>query len=146
MKTIAKVLLNSLYFSKDIKSNPKSIKISTSKLKNGSVSCTILCNDKRERQVFLNSLSELLGPLQDSRYIIKHKNTKSLFSRYSYKNVPSLLGKNKNFAQYFENEWNKKISKCELVYTKTMEGRKELIHAINSGLGNSNIQRVKIWK
>ncbi len=46
-----------------------------------------------------------------------------------YHSVPELLGKNKNTAVYFAGQWLRLVVNCELVFTRTIKGRKLILKA-----------------
>lgn len=81
-----------------------------------------------ERQVML-ALAELLGPVQNPRYLLVRKSRLGLRSRTDYHAVPTALGAKKADAEAFCAAWNAHVGSSTLVYTRTPEGRRLLLRA-----------------
>lgn len=66
-----------------------------------------------------------------------------------YHAVPEILGRNKNLAVYFKDQWQRLVGECELVYTRTITGRRMLLQSRMKSLkehGNDNIEHVNKWR
>ena len=63
--------------------------------------------------------------------------------------MPETLGRNKNLAEYFKNQWNKTVGSCELIYTRTIEGRKLLLKSRAKSLlaqFDDRVEHVNKWR
>ena len=66
-----------------------------------------------------------------------------------YHSVPETLGRNKNLAECFKNQWNKTVGSCELIYTRTIEGRKLLLKSRAKSLlaqFDDRVEHVNKWR
>jgi hypothetical protein len=65
-----------------------------------------------------------------------------------YHSVPDLLGKNKTLAEYFANQWRHLVGNCDLLYTRTIEGRKLILKSRVKSLSsqsNAKTEQVNKW-
>ena len=94
--------------------------------------------DTHSAQLYLNALQELLNPIENPRYLLALKYT---FDRQApllyYFPVPTCLGKKKKDAERFLDIWTEKMGPTRLVFTRTVEGRLELLKARGQSLGLS---------
>lgn len=83
---------------------------------------------------------------ESQRYIISTK--RNNLTRYY--NIPKIFSNNKENAQGFADLWSKAIGKVELIYTKSAEGRKELLKARMQNMNlkdkMSRKQKMTDWK
>lgn len=124
VKAISDVLLEALVKYRSIKTPLSKIKIKTES-SNQKVSAWIEGASLQESNLFISCLTEIFSKTESQRYIISTK--RNNISRYY--NIPKVFSNNKENAQSFVNIWMKKIGKVELIYTKSAEGRKELLKA-----------------
>ena len=75
----------------------------------------------QEEHFFNDALTELLKPIQDTRYLVQVK--KQYFA------VPKNLAKNKETATKLIQKIRQKQKHCELIYTRNLLGRQKLLHA-----------------
>ncbi len=87
----------------------------------------------RESNLYAGCFQELYGMIENPRYLLKEK---LLPGKYEYYNVPEILGRNKKDAESFCRHLKRHHQKFQLVYTRTPEGRKELLKARARGYGN----------
>jgi hypothetical protein len=92
-----------------------------------------------ERQV-MQAVAEILGPVQNPRYLLVRGSWLGLKKRVDYHAVPSALGARKEWAQRFARLWWDSVGSSELVFTRTAEGRRTLLRARASSLA-AGIQR-----
>ena len=124
VKAISEVLLSQLIRTRNIKTQSSKIKIKTSN-ENGKISAWIEGASLQESNIFITCLTEIFSKVESQRYIISTK--RNNLSRYY--NIPRIFSNNKENAQSFADSWTQKIGKVELIYTKSAEGRKELLKA-----------------
>lgn len=134
LNELAKVVLDSLYKCKFIKTGRSRIKIVVKKENNkGKISCYLTGTTMQENNLFLDSLKETLAKTVNQRYIIVRLN-KKLDDSGDYYNVPTVLSQNKEMAEVFYTFFKARIGKCDLIYTKNAEGRRILLKARTSCL------------
>jgi Type III restriction enzyme, res subunit len=81
-----------------------------------------------ERQIMI-AIAEVLGPVQNPRYLLVRKSWLGLVAREDYHAVPASLGGRKEVAEMFAKLWNKKVGSSSLVFTRSAEGRRLLLRA-----------------
>lgn len=87
----------------------------------------------RESNFYAGCFQEIYGMIENPRYLLKER---LLPGQYEYYNVPEVLGRNKKDAESFCQHLKRQHQKFQLVYTRTPEGRKELLKARARGYGN----------
>lgn len=84
----------------------------------------------QEQSLFIQQIQEIIDPVQDPRYIIIRKSRFLKFSlQEDFHAVPSLLGKRAALAKNFEKAWKKDVGDCALFFTRSVKGRRVLLHA-----------------
>ena len=81
-----------------------------------------------ERQV-MTAIAEILGPVQNPRYLLVRRSWLGLFARTDYHAVPADLGARKEYAERFAALWKERVGSSQLVFTRSAEGRKVLLKA-----------------
>lgn len=109
---------------------------------------------RQESRVFLESVAEALGPLDQPRYVISRQVTErehtlvsrllpSVLSRYFQRTrrrlamlhaVPSALARNRALAGIFERHWNEHVSPGRVMYAHRGEGEAAVERARAEGL------------
>ncbi len=84
---------------------------------------------RAEERVFLDALAELLGPVQNPRYLLVRESRLWRAGRTDYHAVPSLLAARWESASHFHAEWQRRIGTSQLIYTRTGDGRRTLLRA-----------------
>lgn len=87
----------------------------------------------RESNFYAGCFEEIYGVIENPRYLLKET---ILLGKYEYYNVPEVLGRNKKDAESFCQHLKRHHQKFKLVYSRTPEGRKELLKARARGYGN----------
>ena len=145
VKAISEILLNQLIRTKNVKTPASKIKIKTQN-NNGRVSAWIEGASLQESNLFITCLTEIFSKTESQRYIISTK--RNNLTRYY--NIPKIFSNNKENAQSFADLWSKAIGKVELIYTKSAEGRKELLKARMQNMNlkdkMSRKQKMTDWK
>ncbi len=94
--------------------------------------------DTHSAQLYVNALQELLNPIENPRYLLA---LKYIFDPKSplvyYFPVPTCLSKKKKDAERFLDIWMEKMGPTRLVFTRTVDGRLELLKARGQSLGLS---------
>ena len=81
-----------------------------------------------ERHI-MAGIAEVLGPVQNPRYILVRTSFLGFLGRTDYHAVPSTFGARKEFAQSFAKSWNEHVGSSKLVFTRSAEGRRTLLKA-----------------
>ena len=83
--------------------------------------------EPRERELFAQCVEEFFAPLENQRYILRLKRGgKGLFRYYC---VPAVFSKRREDGELFLRHVEGTIGKAELIYTRSPEGRAELLKA-----------------
>jgi len=72
-----------------------------------------------------------------------------IVNQCDFHSVPELIAQNKKTAEYFEKQWSRFVGTCELVYTRTIEGRKILLKSRVNSLSSEfedKTERINKWK
>ncbi len=103
---------------------------------------------RAEERIFLDALAEVLGPVQNPRYLLVRESHLWGSRRTDYHAVPALIGARKEIAEHFHRQWRQSIGSSELVYTRTGDGRRILLRArvdsFAAGMGRV-FQRRSVW-
>ncbi len=81
-----------------------------------------------ERHV-MNAIAELLGPVQNPRYLLIRESWFFWKKRRDYHAVPDALGATQQIAERFAALFTARIGSSKLVYTRTATGRRALLRA-----------------
>ncbi len=149
VKQIAKAVLGTLVAADAIETRPAHIKVVTRREGAGAVSCTLKGVTTRERSVFLEALQEILGPIENPRYLLARKTPLLRWFRKDYHGVPRLLGRKKELAETFRDLWSKYVGPTELIYTRSEKGRRRLLHARGHSLAQAftrYTERLRTWE
>lgn len=93
-----------------------------------------------ERQV-MQAIAEILGPVQNPRYLLVRSSWLGLKKRVDYHAIPTALGARKENAERFAELWRGGVGSSRLVFTRTAEGRRALLKARASSLA-AGFQRI----
>lgn len=100
-----------------------------------------------ERHAML-ALAEILGPVENPRYLLVRRSSLGWKSREDYHAVPTALGTRKRHAEHFVRLWQQRIGKSELVYTRSPEGRRVLLRARARSFAagfQRRVERRSVW-
>ena len=115
----------------------------------GMIICWLERGSTHEQKVFLKALQEVVDPIENPRYLLFRKSTKHFFTRYDYHALPEEIARKKECGEFFLEEWNKRIGKAELIYTRTSEGRKMLLTARMKAMSAKFVEksdRISTWR
>ena len=92
----------------------------------------------REKQLFAESMRELLSPMNNPRYVIIKREFH--IPQYGWSMAcPSLLGNNKQNAELFQKELEKQLGDVSVVYVRNEEGHKIYKKCVKKSLINLEI-------
>lgn len=150
IKAIAEVVLRSLYKEGHIETEYKRLKITTIVDETGAVFCHLDGATTYEKSIFINSLTEVISPINNPRYIIIRKSKLYFINQQDYHAVPEVIAKNKKPSEYFAEQWQTLVGNCELIFTRNPEGRKLLLEskvkALANQLDDNKIETVSKWR
>ncbi len=150
IQQIGDALLNSLIKVGVIKTDYSKLKVVTSVDNWGAIFCHLEGGTTFEKSTFISALQEVIVPIDNPRYVIIRKNKFILFIKQKdYHSVPEILGRNKNLAEYFKNQWERLVGSCDLIFTRTIDGRKILLKSRVKSLAaqfDTEVEHVNKWK
>lgn len=116
-------------FTELISTDPRRLKVITTQLDDGSVSIALGGGTFFEQSLFADCMSELLGQIENPRYLLMRSGKLLGLERHDYHAVPTVLGINKDRAITIQATWNKWVGPSELLYTRNDNGRSILLKA-----------------
>lgn len=147
---IGDALLNALIKAGAINTDYSNLKVETSVDNWGSVFCHLEGGTTFDKSTFINALQEIIAPIDNPRYVIIRKNNFMLFLKQKdYHSVPEILGRNKGLAEYFKKQWERLVGSCELIFTRTIDGRKILLKSRVKSLAaqfDDKVEHVNKWR
>lgn len=90
-----------------------------------------------EREVFINTFEELYSIPENQRYILRHED--------KYLTVPDFIGVNKKSVKIFTKYIEQYFGYLDIIYTRSMQGRKELLKSRFNPLVDEQIKTNRIW-
>ncbi len=147
---IAGALLQALIKIEVIKTDRSELSIVSNMDFEGAVYCYLEGGTTFEKSTFIKCLQEVVAYIENPRYIIVRKSFfLKLIAQRDYHAVPEILGRKKVTANYFKQAWSKLVGRCNLIYTRTLSGRKFLLKARMQSLAGEfedEIERVNKWQ
>ena len=112
------------------------------------VSCSNL--PAEENNLFIQALQEFLDPVENPRYLLVRKSTfLKKIKQTDYFSIPSVVATNRRYVDMFKKLWNRYIGNCDIIYTRSPEGRKVLLKARKhafSALNKKKAKRLSKWQ
>lgn len=106
------------------------VSVETEQQLNGTFVCFLKGATNAESSLFVSLLAEVLAPVENPRYLLVYKHwIKKHWGLRNYYVVPMQMGKRKEDAQLFHQCWKKHVDGSKLLYTRSKNGRKELLKA-----------------
>lgn len=150
LEDIAVALLDTLTELNQITTPRNKLEVVTSQDELGAAYCHLEGGSTFEKSLFINALTEVVDEIDNPRYLIVRKSTFfNLKEQRDYHAVPESIGRLKSMAQKFERNWRNCVGRCELIFTRNIEGRKILLRSRLTSLATElegNIHRVNKWK
>lgn len=150
IQKIGEALLLSLNKAGMIHTSLSQLQVQSSVDGTGAVFCHLDGGTTFEKSTFINTLKEIVIPIDNPRYVMIRKSSSMLFvKQQDYHSVPEILGRNKNLAEDFERNWNILVGKCELVFCRNIEGRKLLLKSRLQSLSaqlEENVEHISKWR
>jgi len=150
IQQIGDALLNSLLKAEAIQTDSSKLKVEASVDNRGAVYCHLSGGTTFEKSTFIHALREIVAPVDNPRYVIIRKSRFILFIKQKdYHSVPEILGRNKALAEYFKRQWERLVGACDLIFTRTIEGRKLLLKSRIKSLSaqfDDKTEHVNKWR
>ena len=148
MSRVGQAVLEALQYEGSIERRAEGFRVHANRNEGGSVYCWLGGGTGKEQTVFFRAVRELLGPIDNPRYLLARRRIWRIF-REDYFAVPEILARKKEFAEMFAKKWRRTVGPIELVYTRTEEGRRILLRARMHSLAGAfqkRGERVSCWK
>lgn len=149
-RQIGTVLLNSLIKANVIHTDKSKLAVIATVDRSGAVYCHLEGGTTYDRSIFINALLEIVSPIDNPRYVIVRRNRFMFFMKQKdYHSVPEILGRNKNLAEYFKDQWEEWVGTCDLIFTRTIDGRKLLLKSRVKSLAaqfDDKVEYVNKWR
>jgi superfamily II DNA or RNA helicase len=150
IRQIGEALLHSLIKANVIHTEKSKLKVVATVDSFGAVYCHLEGGTTFDKSNFINALQEIIAPVDNPRYVIVRRSRLMLFIKQKdYHSVPEILGRNKDIAAYFKNQWERLVGTCELIFTRTIDGRKLLLKSRIKSLSaqfDDNVEHVNKWR
>ncbi|ANF50103.1 hypothetical protein A0O34_06085 [Chryseobacterium glaciei] len=102
--------------------------------------CHLEGGSNYERSQFIQTLQELISPVDNPRYLLEQKRNLFFIKKNSYYPLPEIFAKNKKSAEFFCNTWSEMMEASDLIFTRTIEGRKILLKLRFQSLMKRNVR------
>jgi superfamily II DNA or RNA helicase len=147
---IAEALLETLSEANIIQTIHSQLNIVSEVDDSGGIYCHLDGGTTYEKSVFIKSLQEIIGKIDNPKYlIIRQSIFLKLFLQKDYHAVPEVIGRRKESANCFQEQWKLFVGNCKLVYTRNLKGRKMLVKSRMNSLSSEfedRSERVNIWR
>lgn len=130
IRQIGIVILETLSAAGQIKTSLQRINIEciTNRM-DGSIFFSAANLSPEENNLLIKSLAQVLDPIENPRYIFVRKGILGVFKTTDYHAVPAVIAQKKEYTDIFKILWEKYIGPCEVIYTRSKEGRQFLLNA-----------------
>ncbi|MBK1894168.1 DEAD/DEAH box helicase family protein [Chryseobacterium sp. YIM B02567] len=141
------IILKNLLREKIIITPIEKLSVISTKDNEGNAICYLSGGTNYEKAQFIMTLQELISPVDNPRYLLKQKTFSFFIKSDNYYPLPEVFAKNKKSAEFFNKTWSELMDKSELVFTRTIEGRKILIKLRFQSLmkRNARIEHLHKW-
>ena len=95
----------------------------------GSIDIVVDGVSRAAERAIMGAIGEILGPVQNPRFILERRSWLMGLARSDYHAVPAAIGQRKEFAEAFCQVWCNRVGNSRLVFTRTSEGRIALLRA-----------------
>ncbi|PIF43164.1 helicase-like protein [Chryseobacterium sp. 52] len=143
---IGDVVLKSLIYERIITTAPEKMKVVSSGDKKD-MFCYLDGGSHYEKSQFIQVLQEVISKIDNPRYLLKQQTRLFFTKKYIYYPVPEAFARNKKSAELFANAWSEKMEKSELIFTRTIEGRRIVLQLRFQALlkRNARIEHLHKW-
>lgn len=136
MELLANAVMNALKQINVIQSN--NAKAITEHFNQYFTACYLDGGTTYEKNIFADCISQIMGPIDNPRYLLIQYNRFMLHNHTEYYAVPEIFGNKKENAEVFGQCLKKYAGDCRLLFTRNPEGRKVLLTARTKSFVNKN--------
>ena len=129
MRQIGITVLETLSAMGQIKTSMQLINLKCQKNIDNSIFFSVTNVSPEENNLIIKCMREIVDPIENPRYIFTRKSVLGVFNTLDYHAIPTVIGQKKSYTDIFAGLWNKYIGGCEVIYTRTQEGRRLLLKA-----------------
>lgn len=129
MRQIGIVVLETLAYMGLIKTSLQNINIKSQNNPDGSIFFSVNNVSPEENNLIIKSIREIVDPIENPRYVFVRKGKVGALSTTDYHALPTVIGQKKEYVKVFEGLWEKYIGPCQMIYTRSKEGRRILLKA-----------------
>ncbi|GAA5094214.1 hypothetical protein GCM10023210_25650 [Chryseobacterium ginsengisoli] len=140
LELIGNVILENLIKEKIIQTPIEKLKIVTSSDVYKNSVCHLEGGSNYEKSQFIQTLQELISPVDNPRYLLEQKDKFFFMKKSIYFPIPEIFAKNKKSAEFFRKTWSETFDKSDLIFTRTIEGRQILLKLRFQSLMKKNAQ------
>lgn len=105
------------------------VSVQVTRTAKGRTDLTIAGLSRANERIVLQAVAEVLGPVQNPRYLLIRRSTLWLRTRFDYHAVPFALAARKDWAKLFHCAWQRQVGSSRLVFTRDPNGRLALLRA-----------------
>lgn len=129
LKQIGMALTEALCQAGHISTPFRRLNVHTTELENGNVFLALQGSSFYESSLFADCLHEILGPIDNPRYLVIRAGNFLGMARDDYHAVPVRLAVTKEQAAIFYRCWSKYVGPGDLIYCRSDSGREQLLKA-----------------
>lgn len=115
---------------------------------NGNHAVTLDGGTRADQHRFVDAMLELLGPVQNPRYLLRRYGKVLGMGQVDYHAVPSAIATHRKHADFFLGRWQLHIGKARMDFTRSAHGRRMLLQARTSSLAagiRNPLERRSMW-
>jgi superfamily II DNA or RNA helicase len=120
-----------------LETDRRRLKVRTADIGHGQFSISLAGGTYRESNLFADAMQEVLGPVENPRYLLTRGRAAGIPHRRDYHAVPRALATDKEKAVLFHRHWQWRLGRAELIYTRSEAGRRQLLKARTQTFSNS---------
>ncbi len=127
---------------------PAQFKVVTIPNPDGSVSIAMTGGTFFERSLFSTCVNEILGPIDNPRYLLTRGNVSQQSRRGDFHAVPQCIGVKKVYAEVLAEVWRRRVGPTELIHLRGPEGRRDLLKARSRSFSSAMekaVERLDRW-
>ncbi len=149
VRAIGEALRDGLCAAKLVQSPPLRLAVEVEVADDGSQFVALHGATFYEQALFADCIAEILGVIGNPRYLLTREGVLGRWRRIDYHAVPTLLGAHRDRADALFRAWEQRVGPARLVYTRTPEGRRELLRARGRAFSSAmadDTERMDRWQ
>ncbi len=148
LRRLSEVIIYALFETGNLKNPLAAPKPEVRKTRDKTLYCTLEGGTTFETSLFLEALQELISPVENPRYLIRRRKKGFRARQWDYYAIPQFFAGNREKAETFFRSWKQWIGRGELIYTRTVEGRKALVRARIAALprASAKAEQMRFWR